>query len=95
MCPLFQRIANGARIDVAINESFDGSYTGSAYDLVAQPPGQAFGRSVPPGKRTQLFCMLAFRPRKMKREKNSLREFFDNEDKNADQNRSYMIGHNR
>lgn len=82
-------------MDVTINESFDGSYTGSAYDLVAQPPGQAFGRFVPPGKRTQFFCLLVPKRSKAKRNKNSLQEFFDNEEKNTDQNRSYMIGHNR
>jgi hypothetical protein len=82
---------SGACVDVTLNESYDGSYSGSAYDLVAQPPGQAFARNGP-GKRTQVFHMLVCRPPKMKR---SLHEFFDGDEKDAENRRSYVTGHNR
>jgi len=42
-----------------------------------------------------LFEMVTFKPKSSKRGSHSLQEFFDSESKNANQNRSYMIGHNR
>ena len=35
----------GARIDVALNECYDGSYAGNPQDLVHPPAGFAFTRS--------------------------------------------------
>jgi len=76
---------------VSLNESYDGSYSGSAFDLVAQPPGEAFARNGP-AKRTQVFFMIVFRPPPLRR---SLQEFFESDEKDAEQRRSYMTGHNR
>ena len=82
----------GARIDVSINEAFDGSYAGSAYDLVAQPPGEAFARNGPT-KRTNIFSILVCHPR---RGSPDLNEFDNNdEEKETEQRRTYMTGYNR
>ncbi|CAG7628836.1 unnamed protein product [Allacma fusca] len=82
----------GARIDVSINKSFDGSYSGSAYDLVAQPPGEAFARNGPT-KRTNIFSILVCHP---KRNKPNIQEFLENEEeKETEQRRTYVTGHNR
>jgi polycomb protein SUZ12 len=82
---------NGARIDVSLNQAYDGSYAGSAFDLVAQPPGEAFARNGPT-KRTKVFNLIVCHPEKLKP---SLQEFLENDDKDSDQRRSYIIGHNR
>lgn len=86
-----QPIPNGAKIDVSINDSYDGSYSGSAYDLVTQPPGEAFARNGPT-KRTEVFSILVCRPKACKQ---SLHEFFDCDEKDADHRRTYITGHNR
>ncbi|CAL8092411.1 unnamed protein product [Orchesella dallaii] len=84
-------ITNGAKIDVTVNDSYDGSYTGSAYDLVTQPPGEAFARNGPT-KRTEVFSILVCRPKPIRQ---SLQEFFDCDENDVDQRRTYITGHNR
>lgn len=87
----FQRIPQGARIDVAINECYDGSYTGSPHDLISQPPGFAFSRNGPV-RRTSVTNILVCRP---KRPRPSLSEFLELEENDFDGQRPYITGHNR
>ncbi|XP_050962253.1 polycomb protein suz12-A [Labeo rohita] len=80
----------GARIDVSINECYDGSYVGNPQDIHCQP-GFAFSRNGPV-KRTPVTHFLVCRP---KRSKPSLSEFLESEDGEQEQQRTYISGHNR
>uniref|UniRef100_A0A673N7Q8 Polycomb protein suz12-B n=1 Tax=Sinocyclocheilus rhinocerous TaxID=307959 RepID=A0A673N7Q8_9TELE len=80
----------GARIDVSINECYDGSYVGNPQDIHSQP-GFAFSRNGPV-KRTAVTHILVCRP---KRIKPSLSEFLESEDGEPEQQRTYVSGHNR
>ncbi|TRY59600.1 hypothetical protein DNTS_003883 [Danionella cerebrum] len=80
----------GARIDVSINECYDGSYVGNPQDIHCQP-GFAFSRNGPV-KRTPVTHVLVCRP---KRSKPSLSEFLESEDGEQEQQRTYISGHNR
>uniref|UniRef100_A0A7N6AFW6 Polycomb protein VEFS-Box domain-containing protein n=1 Tax=Anabas testudineus TaxID=64144 RepID=A0A7N6AFW6_ANATE len=80
----------GARIDVSINECYDGSYVGNPQDIHSQP-GFAFSRNGPV-KRTAVTRILVCRP---KRTKPSLSEFLESEDGELEQQRTYVSGHNR
>lgn len=80
----------GAKIEVSINESYDGSYAGNPQDIHSQP-GFAFSRNGPV-KRTAVTHILACRP---KRTKPSLSEFLESEDGDREQQRTYISGHNR
>ncbi|XP_030645872.1 polycomb protein suz12-A [Chanos chanos] len=80
----------GARIDVSINECYDGSYAGNPQDIHSQP-GFAFSRNGPV-KRTPVTHLLVCRP---KRTKPSLSEFLESEDGDLEQQRTYISGHNR
>ncbi|XP_072318598.1 LOW QUALITY PROTEIN: polycomb protein suz12-B [Eucyclogobius newberryi] len=80
----------GARIDVSINECYDGSYVGNPQDIHSQP-GFAFSRNGPV-KRTAVTHILVCRP---KRTKPSLSEFLESEDGDLEQQRTYVSGHNR
>ncbi|XP_061086829.1 polycomb protein suz12-B isoform X2 [Conger conger] len=82
--------AKGARIDVSINECYDGSYVGNPQDIHSQP-GFAFSRNGPV-KRTAVTHVLVCRP---KRTKPSLSEFLESEDGELEVQRSYISGHNR
>ncbi|XP_056608209.1 polycomb protein suz12-A isoform X1 [Triplophysa dalaica] len=80
----------GARIDVSINECYDGSYVGNPQDIHCQP-GFAFSRNGPV-KRTTVTHFLVCRP---KHSKPSLSEFLESEDGDQEQQRTYISGHNR
>ncbi|XP_037287255.2 polycomb protein Su(z)12 isoform X1 [Rhipicephalus microplus] len=80
----------GARIDVSINESFDGSYSGNPQHLHTQT-GYAFGWTGP-ARRTPVTCVLVCRP---KRAPLSLSEFMEQEEPDIEQPRPYISGHNR
>ncbi|XP_028842424.1 polycomb protein suz12-B-like isoform X2 [Denticeps clupeoides] len=80
----------GARIDVSINESYDGSYVGNPQDVHSQP-GFAFSRNGPV-KRTAVTHFLVCRPRRVKP---SLSEFLESEDGDLEQQRTFTSGHNR
>ncbi|XP_072538938.1 polycomb protein suz12-B [Salminus brasiliensis] len=82
--------SKGARIDVSINECYDGSYVGNPQDIHSQP-GFAFSRNGPV-KRTAVTHILVCRP---KRTKPSLSEFLESEDGEPEQQRTYVSGHNR
>ncbi|XP_035510180.1 polycomb protein suz12-like [Morone saxatilis] len=80
----------GAKVEVSINESYDGSYAGNPQDIHNQP-GFAFSRNGPV-KRTAVTNILACRP---KRTKASLSEFLEPEDSDREQQRPHISGHNR
>lgn len=80
----------GARIDVSVNECYDGSYAGNPQHLHTQT-GYAFGRSGP-ARRTPVTYVMACRP---KRAPLSLSEFLEQDEQDIDQPRPYMSGHNR
>ncbi|XP_063079537.1 polycomb protein suz12-A-like [Engraulis encrasicolus] len=85
--------AKGARIDVSINECYDGSYVGNPQDIHSQP-GFAFSRNGPV-KRTAVTHILVCRPRRVKP---SLSEFLEPEeggDAEHLQQLTYTSGHNR
>lgn len=79
----------GARIDVSINESYDGSYVGNPNDL--HSTGFAFSRTGP-ARRNPVTHVIVCRP---KRPAPSLSEFLEPDDADPDGPRSYISGHNR
>lgn len=81
---------NGFRVDVSINELFDGSYIGSPHDLVG-PAGSAFARAGPV-RRPVVTRILVCRPR---RPKHSLSEFLEIDENELNSQRPYVTGHNR
>lgn len=87
----FQPIPQGARIDVAINECYDGSYAGSPHELISQPSGIPFPRTGPT-RRTSVTNILVCRP---KRTKPSLSEFLELDENEFESQRPYITGHNR
>uniref|UniRef100_A0A4W4ENP0 Polycomb protein VEFS-Box domain-containing protein n=1 Tax=Electrophorus electricus TaxID=8005 RepID=A0A4W4ENP0_ELEEL len=80
----------GARIDVSVNECYDGSYVGNPQDIHCQP-GFAFSRNGPV-KRSSVTHVLVCRP---KRRKPCLSEILESEDDHLEQQRTYVSGHNR
>ncbi|ERL90724.1 hypothetical protein D910_08071, partial [Dendroctonus ponderosae] len=84
-------ISVGARIDVAINEMYDGSYTGSPHDLITQSSVCAFSRNGPV-RRASVTHILVCHP---KRPKPSLSEFLELDDCEYDGQRPFITGHNR
>ncbi|CAH2090954.1 unnamed protein product [Euphydryas editha] len=87
-------IAGGARIDVSINELYDGSYTGSPHDLAGARRGA--GPRAGPTRRAALTHLLVWRPRARRRPPAlSLAEFLELDDADADAQRPYLTGHNR
>ncbi|KOC63948.1 Polycomb protein Su(z)12 [Habropoda laboriosa] len=84
-------IPQGARIDVAINECYDGSYAGSPHELISQPSSVAFSRTGPT-RRTSVTNILVCHP---KRTKPSLSEFLELDENEYESQRPYITGHNR
>lgn len=82
-------IPNGARIDVSINELYDGSYNGSPHDLLGS--ANAFSRRGPV-RRTVVTNLLVCRPR---RTKHSLTEFIELDENEFDSQRPFITGHSR
>ncbi|XP_023241413.1 polycomb protein suz12-like isoform X1 [Centruroides sculpturatus] len=80
----------GARIDVSINECYDGSYAGNPHDLHSHT-GFAFGRSGPV-RRTPVTHLMVCRPKRLPP---SLSEFLEPDDADIDGPRPYISGHNR
>ena len=87
----YQPAGNGARIDVTINDGYDGSYAGSPYDL-AGPSGCSFARTCGPVRRTTVTNLLVCRPR---RQKTCLDEFLVLDEDDLNNQRPYITGHNR
>ncbi|XP_068618758.1 polycomb protein suz12-B [Battus philenor] len=89
-------IPGGARIDVSINELYDGSYTGSPHDLIAaQGRASGGGPRAGPTRRASLTHVLVCRPRPRRTKRQSLAEFLELDDADADSQRPYLTGHNR
>ena len=84
-------ISIGARVDVAINEMYDGSYTGSPHDLISQPAVLAFSRNGPI-KRACVTHILVCHPKRLQ---HSLSEFLELDDCEYDGQRPFITGHNR
>ncbi|KAM9780017.1 polycomb protein suz12-A-like [Neosynchiropus ocellatus] len=80
----------GAKIEVSINDFYDGSYAGNPQDIHCQP-GFAFSRNGPV-KRAAVSSVLVCRP---KRTKPSLSEFLEPEECDGEQQRALVSGHNR
>ncbi|KAH8380127.1 hypothetical protein KR009_009096 [Drosophila setifemur] len=87
----YQPAGTGARIDVTINDAYDGSYAGSPYDL-AGPSGSSFARTCGPVRRTSVTSLMVCRPR---RQKTCLDEFLELDEDEISNQRSYITGHNR
>lgn len=87
---IYHQTPSGVRVDVSINELFDGSYSGSPHDLVG-PAGSAFARTGPV-RRTIVTRILVCHPR---RPKPSLTEFLEIDENEVNSQRPYITGHNR
>ncbi|XP_013068397.2 polycomb protein suz12-like isoform X2 [Biomphalaria glabrata] len=86
---LFIPHPKGARIDVSLNERYDGSYVGNPQDIHSHV-GYAFSRSTPV-RRTPITHVIVYRP---KRPPFSLAEFQELESDSI-LNRQLIQGHNR
>ncbi|KAJ8687893.1 hypothetical protein QAD02_023688 [Eretmocerus hayati] len=84
-------IPQGARIDVAINECYDGSYVGSPHELISQPSKVSQSKTGPT-RRTSVTNIVVCRP---KRPKPSLSEFLELDENEFENSRTYITGHNR
>lgn len=86
---LFQYIEdeNKARIDVYINELFDGSYSGAPHDILLGTQRQSG-----PTRRNVVTNIMVFRPRKPTFK---MCEFQEVDDGELEQQRQYISGHNR
>lgn len=98
----FVQSGTAARIEVSINELFDGSYAGPPHNLLTSPAaGYAFSRSGPV-RRTSVTHVLVCRPR---RPKPSLAEFVETDEAlemsgaagggPGHHDRPFLTGHNR
>ena len=75
-----------SRIDVSINDMYDGSYSGAPHDVL-------FGLSrFGPTRRSVVTNIMVFRPR---RPTYKMAEFHEIDDSDMDQQRQYISGHNR
>ncbi|XP_064478616.1 polycomb protein suz12-like [Ornithodoros turicata] len=83
-------LPKGARIDVSLNECYDGSYAGNPQYLHPQT-SHAWGRWGPV-RRTPITYVMVCRP---KRSPLSLSEFLEPDEPDVDQPRPYISGHNR
>lgn len=84
---LFQFVEEGTkgRIDVYVNEMYDGSYSGAPHDVL-------LGSQRGPTRRNVVTNIMVFRPR---RPTFKMCEFLEADDGELDQQRQYISGHNR
>ncbi|CAH1793789.1 unnamed protein product, partial [Owenia fusiformis] len=82
--------AKGAKIDVSVNECYDGSYDGNPQDVHSHH-GYAFSRDGP-ARRTEITQVLVNRPKKLLW---SLTEFLEQDEADIYDNIQYVQGHNR
>lgn len=84
---LFQYIDEGTkgRIDVYVNDLYDGSYSGAPHDVL-------LGLQRGPTRRNVVTNIMVFRPRKPTF---NMLEFQEADDGELDQQRQYISGHNR
>lgn len=78
------------RIDVTINDQFDGSYSGSPMDLIGPVP--SFFGKMGSSRRTPVTHILVCHPR---RPRPSLTEFLEIDENEMNAQRPYIAGHNR
>lgn len=91
-----------ARIDVSVNESYDGSYSGNPHDLIAQPlglagssGGSAFGRQGPT-RRSAITAMIVWRPHRLRAAGHDpLNLETDDPMELCETQRPFITGHNR
>lgn len=91
-----------ARIDVSVNESYDGSYSGNPHDLTAQPlglagssGGSAFGRQGPT-RRSAITAMIVWRPHRLRAAGHDpLNLEVDDTMEVCETQRPFITGHNR
>lgn len=93
---IFQPIPKGARIDVSINELYDGSYAGSPHEACGAGGTSGSG----PMRRTPITHILVCRPFNRRPQRvpppNNLAEFLESDDNElTDGQRPYITGHNR
>ncbi|XP_070490372.1 polycomb protein suz12-A [Chironomus tepperi] len=86
---LFQYVEDGgkARVDVYLNELYDGSYSGAPHDILLGSQ-----RQNGPSRRNVVTNIMVFRPR---RPSFKMSEFQEVDDGELEQQRQYISGHNR
>lgn len=90
------------RIDISVNEAYDGSYSGNPHDLIAQPltngastGGAAFGRQGPT-RRAPVTATLVWRPRRLRAAGHDLYHGEgDDGYEVSETQRPFITGHNR
>ncbi|CAG0880719.1 unnamed protein product [Darwinula stevensoni] len=82
------------RIDVTLNEAYDGSYSGNPTDMIAQPMTSAAFGKMGPERRAPMTTIMVCRPN---RPHPSLSEFMQEseESESGPTPRPYITGHNR
>lgn len=89
---LEQEIPNGARIDVSLNDKYDGSYIGASRDIVHGTIG--LGRKRGPVRRAPVSKILVCHPKRPR--VYSLSEFLhEKDDVDVVDGRAFISGHNR
>lgn len=87
----FTPSGENANIDITLNDSYDGTYTGSPHDVL-NTRGTIFPRKFGPVRRTIVTNLLVCKPPK---KKPCLSEFLENDEDEINNQRSYIVGHNR
>ncbi len=90
------------RIDISVNDSYDGSYSGNPHDLIVQPMalsatggGAAFGRQGP-SHRTPITAILIWRPHRLRSNGHDpLHMETDDAYEVCETQRPFITGHNR
>lgn len=91
------------RIDIRVNDAYDGSYSGNPLDLVSQAHGlggaaggAAFGRHGPT-RRTPITAMLIWKPRRLRAAGHVDQLHLEGEDayEVCETQRPFITGHNR
>ncbi|KAL5282346.1 SUZ12 family protein [Megaselia abdita] len=87
----FTPSGDSANIDISLNDSYDGTYTGSPHDVLTIC-GTIFPRKFGPVRRTTVTKLLVCKPPKRKP---CLSEFLEHDEDEINNQRSYIVGHNR
>lgn len=87
----FTPSGNIANIDITLNDSYDGTYSGSPHDVLNTSVA-IFPRKFGPVRRTIVTNLLVCKPPK---KKPCLSEFLEHDDDEINNQRSYIVGHNR
>lgn len=87
----FTPSGENANIDISLNDSYDGTYNGSPHDVLSTC-GTLFPRKFGPVRRTIVTKLLVCKPPK---KKPCLSEFLEHDEDEINNQRSYIVGHNR